>query len=51
MTSLPVPASVPWFKSRDRFVSVPGFSDEYHERIWRTRSVWAIEDSRGLRSA
>src|SRR5439155_8187695 len=39
MTSLPVPASAPWFKRRAMFVLVPGLSELYQERISRTRSV------------
>src|SRR5579884_461447 len=39
MTSLPVPARRPWFSMRARFVSVPGLSAPYQERISRTRSV------------
>src|SRR4029079_10960362 len=45
MTSLPVPARAPWFKRRAMLVSVPGFSDEYHERICFTRSVTAMGHS------
>src|SRR5262245_44485307 len=39
MTSLPVPASRPWFSSLARLVSVPGLSLPYQLRISRTRSV------------
>src|SRR5579883_86677 len=39
MTSLPVPARRPWFKSRARLVLVPGLSLSYQLRISRTRSV------------
>ena len=42
MTSLPVPASVPWLSRRARLVSVPGLSDAYQERICFTRSVTAM---------
>src|SRR5579875_2731683 len=38
MTSLPVPARRPWFKSRARLVLVPGLSLSYQLRISRTRS-------------
>src|SRR5262245_35177100 len=48
MTSFPVPARVPWLRSRTRLVNVPGFSDEYQERICFTRSVRAMGRSIGV---
>src|SRR5580765_6633456 len=37
MTMRPVPASVPWFSMRARFVRTPGFSLAYQLRISFTR--------------
>src|SRR5581483_8000269 len=44
MTSLPVPARVPWLSRRARLVTTPGLSDEYQDRICRTRSVTLMVD-------
>src|SRR5208282_2614219 len=48
MTNVPEPASAPWLNRRTRVVRVPGFSDEYHERICLTRSVTAMGHSLAL---
>jgi hypothetical protein len=45
ITSLPVPASLPWFNSRARFVFVPGLSLEYQSRISFTLSCMASSGS------